>query len=160
MKMDLEFLSQRLQCSRTDRMECLLIVRQLMELATCAHDFGLLDMDKRVHKDFIKYSDPFLRKAVSCIVDINSSDLVRQVLYHYIASGNYTGAQFLKNVVIAETVLAIQRDEDHDHIFSFLVPSLFGLDFETNIAELYKEYKQSRGVGDPTADTESKKETN
>ncbi len=156
MKMDLEFLSQRLQCSRTDRMECLPIVRQLMELATNAHDFGLLDLDKRIHKDSIKFSDPFLRKAVSCIVDINSSDLVRQVLYNYIASGNYTGAQFLKNVVIAETVLAIQREEDHDHIFSFLVPSLFGLDFESNIADLYKEYKQFRGIADPAAETEPK----
>ncbi len=154
--MEMEFLSQRLQCSRTDRMECLPIIRQLMEMATCAHDFGLLDLDKRIHKDFIKYSDPFLRKAVSCIVDINSSDLVRQVLYNYIASGNYTGAQFLKNIVVAETVMAIQRDEDHDHIFSFLVPSLFGLDFETNVAELYKEYKQSRGVGVPAAQTVEK----
>lgn len=147
--MDMEFFSQRLQCSRTDRMECLPIIRQLMELTTCSHDFGLLEMDKRVNKDAIKYSDSFLRKAISCIVDINDSKLVKQILYNYIASGNYTGQQFLKNIVIAETALAIQRDEDQDHIFSFLVPSLFGLDFESTIAQLYKEYKQSRGVGEP-----------
>lgn len=144
--MDKEFFTQRLQCSRTDRMECLPIVRQLMELATCAHHFGLLEIDKRVNEDPVKYSDAFLRKSISCIVDINDSSMVKQVLYNYIASGNYTGQQFLKNVVITETVLAIQRDVDHDHIFSFLVPSLFGLSFENSLASLYRDYKKSRGI--------------
>ncbi len=152
--MDFEFFSQRLQCSRTDRMECLPIVRQLMELATCAHDFGLLELDKRVNKETAKYNDSFLRKAISCIVDMNDNKMVKQVLYNYIASGNYTGQQFLKNIVITETVLAIQRDLDHDHIFSFLVPSLFGLDFESSIASLYRDYKKSRGIGETMDETE------
>lgn len=152
--MDKEFFSQRLQCSRTDRMECLPIVRQLMELATCAHHFGLLEMDKRVNEDPVKYSDAFLRKAISCIVDINDNLMVKQVLYNYIASGNYTGQQFLKNVVITETVLAIQRDIDHDHIFSFLVPSLFGLNFEKSLASLYRDYKKSRGIEEAATEEE------
>lgn len=144
--MDTEFFYQHLQCSRSDKQECLYVVRQLMELATYAHDFGLLDLDKRIHKDSLKYCDPFLRKAMSCVVDIADGKLVERVLTYYMLSGNYTGQQFLKNYVILETSLAIQRNEDLDHIFSFIVPSLFGLDFEAYIIDLYREYKMSRGI--------------
>ena len=60
-------------------------------------------------------------------------------------SGNYTGRTFLKNIVIAETVLAIHRHVQVDQIFSFLVPSYFGLECEADILGLYHQFIRTHG---------------
>lgn len=144
--MDMEYFVQRIQCSRPDKQDCLVIVGQLMELSNFAHAYGLLDLDRRIHEDPVKFCDPFMKKAMSAIVDISNHALTQKILYTYLLSGNYTGQQFLKNVVIVETALAIQEDIPLDHIFSFIVPSYFGLDFEPFIKQLFREFKISRGL--------------
>lgn len=144
--MDTEFFTQRIQCSRTDKQDCLGVVWQLMELATIAQENSLLDMEKAIQANPQKYSDVFLRKAVSLIVDSNNMELIKKTLYNYIYTSNYSGPMFLKGVVITETILAIQQREDLDHIFLFLVPSYFGLDFESQIIQLFDDFKHARNT--------------
>ncbi|MCI8623810.1 MAG: hypothetical protein HFG26_09130 [Provencibacterium sp.] len=143
--MDTEFYAQRIQCSRSDKQDLLDVVWQLMELANVRHSFGLLDLDRRLNAEPLKYSDPFLRKAAALIVDYENEERIRTVLYNYILSGNYSGSLFLKSIVITETLLAIKKDLSMDYIFIFLVPSLFGMDCESFILNLYDEFKSSRG---------------
>ena len=52
--------------------------------------------------------------------------------------------QFLKQVLIAETILAIGRSEDLEYIFNYLVPSLFGIEYESMVIEVYRNYKKER----------------
>ncbi len=144
--LETNYFSQHTQCSRLDKQDCLPTVELLMELAHLAHSFGLVEMDHYIHQDPVKFNDPFLKKAMSAIVDIADVDFTRDILYHYLLAGNYTGQPFLKNLLIIETALAIQRDVPLDHIFSFLVPSFFGLDFEPSVTELYRNFKISRGL--------------
>ena len=144
--LEMNYFSQHIQCSRLDKQDCLPVVGLLMELAHLAHSFGLVEMDHYIHQDPIKFNDPFLKKAMSAVVDIADTDFTPQGLYHYLLTGNYTGQPFLKNILIVETALAIQRDTPLDHIFSFIVPSFFGLDYEPNLLEIYHKFKISRGL--------------
>lgn len=145
MEMDTEYVAQRLQCSRTDKQECLGMVRDLLELAFFARERGLVELDRYVMDNRLRFCDPFLRKALSCLVDIGDRKLIERVLTNYILAGNYIGHQFLKNVAIMETILAIHDRSDLDHIFSFLIPSLFGLDSELDILMLYRQYTKTHG---------------
>lgn len=145
--MDTEFFAQRLQqCSRSEKQECLAFVRPLLEIAFLARDQDFVKLDRFVRESRdVLYRDPFFTKAISCLVDLRDTDLVRQVLENYIFSGNYIGQQFFKNVLITETILAIHQRIDVDHIFSFLVPSLFGLEFEERINEMHRAYVKGHG---------------
>lgn len=144
--MDTEYFAQHIQCSRMDKTDLLDCVHLLMELATHARDFGLLDLDRRMNNDPVKFSDPFLRKAINTVADISDPRLVRKVLYNYIVAGNLSGRHFLKSVVITETVIAIMLQQDLDYIFSFLVPSYFGVEFEGAIQQLYMEFKSTKHI--------------
>lgn len=128
---------------KQDLMDCILI---LMELATHARDYGLLDLDRRINSDPVRYGDPFLRKAINLVADISDPRQVRKVLYNYIVAGNFTGRHFLKGVVITETAISIMMQQDLDYIFSFLVPSYFGLEFDGVIQQLYKDFKSTKHV--------------
>lgn len=143
---DVEYFSEHIQCSRTDKQDCMPVLEQLMELANHAHTYGLLELDRLIQDNLYKYGDTFLRKAISAIVDIGDRPLTRRILMNYILCGNYSGPQFLKNMVIAETALCIQADVPMDHTFLFLVPSYFGLEFEPNIIQLYRSFKISKGL--------------
>jgi len=144
MEIDSEYFSQRIQCSRDDKEECLYTVRLLLELAVKAREEGLLALDKMVEDQKERFSSPFLQKAVQLIVDVGNSDNIRKVLYNSIFSSNYFGRKFLASVVITEAMLAIQRQEDLDYTFRFLVPSFFGMDFEPHVVAVYERFRASR----------------
>ena len=78
------------------------------------------------------------------IVDVGNADHIRKVLYNTIFASNYFGRKFLTSVVITETVLAIQRQEDLDYIFRSLIPSYFGMEFERNAVQVYERYRALR----------------
>lgn len=138
-----ESFAQRIQCSRDDKLDCLYIVRQLMELALVAREKGLVALDTMLDEYPDRYNFPFLRKAVELIVDVGNVDHIRKVLYQYIFSSNFVGRKFLVSVVIAEAVIAIHEEEDLEYIFYFLIPSLFGMEFESSVTAIYHDYRNS-----------------
>lgn len=146
MRIDAEYFAQRIQCSRDDKEECLYTVRLLIELAAKARDEGLLALDKMIEEQRSRFSSPFLRKAVQLVVDVGNTENIRKVLYNSIFSTNYFGRKFLTSVIITEAMLAIQRQEDMDYIFRFLVPSYFGMEFEVNAVAVYEKYRAARPV--------------
>ena len=146
MNMSAEYVIQRIQCSRMDKQDCLYIVQQLMDIAFYVRDRGFIALDNYVQQD-TRFNDPFLKKAVACLVDIGDDSLVERVLDYYIISGNYTGGQFFKNLVIEETILAIHRRIDATQIFSFLVPSLFGLECDSAVLDMFHLYMNQRRRG-------------
>ncbi len=142
MDMDTEYFAQHIQCTREGKQECLFTVRLLLELAFAARKNGLLKMEELIREDN-RFSDAFLRKAVSLVVEISSPELIRKVLYNYIFSSNYVSNQrFLNCVIITETILAISRSEDTDYIFTYLVPSYFGMEYENEALHVYENYKE------------------
>ena len=117
-----------------------------MDIAFYVRDRGYVALDSYVQED-VRFNDPFLKKAVICLVDIGDADLVEKILDYYIISGNYSGSQFFKNLVIEETILAIHREVDAIQIFSFLVPSLFGLECDSAVLDLFRSYMNRRRKG-------------
>ena len=142
--MNAEYFIQHIQCTRDGKQECLPTVRQLVELAFAAKEFGILKMDDLV-SDHNRYPDPFLRKAVHLVVETSNQENIRDVLYNFIGSSKLVANhQFLNQVLIAETILAIGRSEDLEYIFNYLVPSLFGIEYESMVIEEYRNYKKER----------------
>lgn len=144
MRLDTEFFSQRIQCSRDDKQECLYTVRMLLELASVARDKGMLAMDHMVDANPERYASPFLRKAVQMVLDVGEIELIERALYATIVASNHVGGKFLNSVIIAETMMALHQREEMDYIFRFLVPSFFGLDFEPNVVAVYDNFRQMR----------------
>ena len=146
MNTNAEYFIQRIQCSRMDKQDCLYIVQQLMDIAFHVRDRGFIALDTYVQQD-PRFSDPFLKKAIACLVDIGDDSPVEKVLDNYIIAGNYTGGQFFKNVIIEETILAIHRGTDAIQIFSFLVPSFFGLECDTAVHDMFQLFMSQRRRG-------------
>lgn len=140
---DTEYYAQHIQCTREAKAESLFLVRQLLDLAFAAKEYGVLKMDEMI-QDKIRYSDPFLRKAVSLVIEVSDQGNIRDVLYNYIfTSGNQVNNHFFMNcMMITETLLAVSRSEDLDYIFMYLVPSFFGFEHEQEAINLYQDYRQ------------------
>lgn len=141
--MDTEYFVQHIQCTREGKQECLFTVKQLVELAFTARDKGLLAMETLI-QDHARFPDPFLRKAVALVIDISNPDNIRRVLHNYIFTSNYTANQrFLNGVLITETMIAISHKEDLEYVFNYLVPSLFGIEYESAVVDIYQRYKRT-----------------
>ncbi len=120
-----------------------MVVRQLVELAFAAKQQGLLKMDDMV-QDQARYPDPFLRKAVNMAVEISNADNIRKVLFNYIITSKHVANyQFLSEVIITETMCALSQEEDIDYIFTYLVPSYFGIEYSNMVVDVYYNFKQS-----------------
>ncbi len=141
-EMDTEYFAQQIQCTREGKQECLVTVRQLVELVFAAKQQGFLKMDEMI-QDTVRYPDPFLRKAVSLVVELSKSDNIRKVLFNYIITSKHiTNYQFLSEVVITEAICALSQGEDVDYIFTYLVPSYFGIEYSDMAADVYQKFKQ------------------
>ncbi len=137
-----EYFTQRIQCPREAKRDCLPTVRRLVELAFAARQQGLLKMDEMI-QDEMRYPDPFLRKAVGLVVENSNADNVQKVLYNYIlATKHVANHEFLNEVIIAETMMALSRDENLEYIFNYLVPSYFGIEYEPEVVAVYENYKK------------------
>ena len=119
-------------------------MRQLVELAYTAKEEGLLKMDSVV-EDTVRFPNPLLRLAAHLVAEVSGAERVRTVLYNYILAGGIQSPQKLLNgVIIAEGMVAIGEGEDLDYIFTYLIPSYFGIDYHETVQQVYQKYKKER----------------
>ncbi len=138
---DTEFFVQHIQCTREQKMECLDTVRLLLDIAFTAREFGLLKLEELI-RDHVRFSDRFLRKAVNLTIEISKPENIREVLYNYLFTSCYaSNQQFLNGVIITETMVAVGQSESLDYIFTYLIPSYFGLDYEGDAIRIYRNYR-------------------
>ena len=136
-RMDAIAFSKHIQCTREAKQDCLFTVRQLVELAYAAREEGLLKMDS-LAEDTVRFPDPLLRQAAHLVAEVSGADRVRKVLYNYILAGGIQSPQKLLNgIIIAEGMVAIGEGEDLDYIFTYLIPSYFGIDYHETVHEIY-----------------------
>ena len=140
--MTAEYYTQRMQCTREEKLDCLPIVRELLALAFIVKEEGFLKMDEAL-RDPIRFQDKFLRRAAGIIVETANAENVEQVLYNLIFTSAEMGHyRFFKYILIAETMIALGKGEDMDYIFAYLVPSFFGLEYVDQVEELYYQAKR------------------
>ena len=154
--MDTEYIVSRLQCTREGKQDLLYMVRQLVELAFCARDQGLLSMEILL-EDKARFPDPFLRKAAQITMEISDPENIRRVLYNviYTTAAYKANHRFLEGVIIIETMLAISQKEDLDYIFFYLLPSYFGMEYEESVIDVYRNFKKGL-VHEAALEVESK----
>ena len=112
--------------------------------AYAAREEGLLKMDS-LAEDTVRFPDPLLRQAAHLVAEVSGADRVRKVLYNYILAGGIQSPQKLLNgIIIAEGMVAIGEGEDLDYIFTYLIPSYFGIDYHETVHEIYLRYKKER----------------
>jgi len=137
-----DYYTQHMQCTRDEKLNCLPVVRDLIYIAFTARDYGLLKLDDMIH-DTMRYRDKFLRRAASLIIESANMENVEDVLYNLIFnSSNMTNSAFFRSILIAEVMMAIGRGEDMDYIFTYLVPSFFGLEYVEQVEKLYYQCKR------------------
>lgn len=142
--MDAEYFAQRVMCTREDKMDCLPVIRQLLDLAYASQNYGPLVMEAMV-RDQIRYPDAFLREAVTLAAEVADPEKISKVLYNIIVTTKYLAkSHFLKDVLITETMLAVSRKDDLDYVFAHLLPSYFGMEYAEMARDVYREYKESR----------------
>lgn len=140
--MTADYYTQRMQCTREEKLECLSVVRELLTLAFIVKEEGFLKMDEAL-RDPIRFQDKFLRRAAGIIVETANEENVEQVLYNLIFTSAEMGhRRFFKYILIAETMIALGKGEDMDYIFAYLVPSFFGLEYVDQVEELYYQVKR------------------
>lgn len=140
--MTADYFTQHMQCTREEKLDCFPVVRDLVQIAYTVRDHGLLKLDDMVH-DPMRFHDRFLRRAASIIIETANQDNIEEVLYNLIFNSGMTNSAFFRSVLIAETMIAIGRNEDIDYIFAYLVPSFFGLEYVDQVEELFYESKRA-----------------
>ena len=85
-----------------------------------------------------------MRKAVALVIEVSNPDNIRDVLHNYIFTSSNVGNQkFLNCMMITEAMIALSRGEDLDYIFTYLVPSFFGFEYEAESRNIYQQFKQN-----------------
>jgi hypothetical protein len=97
--------SQKSQCSRDEKRECLGLVSELIALSKVARRNGLLSLVPYAEKN----ASFLLRKGLQLVVDGVNPQVTRNVLESYILSGDYSGRELLERCIILEGVSAIQK---------------------------------------------------
>ena len=103
---NMEYLSQRLRCTDAEKDACLETVTVLLHFWTDVRKNGVLAIGGD-HAD--QNPNPFFRTCLHDAIELVSTDdelLLEDLFAQYLIAGDYTGAGFLQNVVIAEGILA------------------------------------------------------
>jgi flagellar motor component MotA len=151
--------AERLQCPQADRIQCLDLVSDLVDLAAKARRLGLLSL-----VDTIEEEQHFLlQKGLQLIVDGVKPDAVRRILENYILSDNCRGKELLVRCLILEEIAGIQSGVNPKNIKEMLL-SFFGsdgparfvdqseTDDDENLEDLFQKIDHF-GVGIPRNDS-------
>lgn len=140
--MTADYYTQHMQCTRDQKQASMGLVRELLELSFVVKEQGFLKLDELLHNE-LRVQDRFLRRAAGIVIETSNQESIETVLYNLIftASEGNNNYLFFRNVLIAETMIALGKGEDLDYIFAHLVPSFFG-EYADQVEETYYEVKR------------------
>jgi len=130
MTYDMNYYTERLRCTEEEKLECLETVRQLAGINEVARKDGLLSLE-----DYAKrIDDPFFRECLQYIIDAYGPDEVREAFERMLIAGDYHGKEFLRHLLIAQGVLAIQAGNSTDGLI-FHLSSWMGAGWQKVVAD-------------------------
>jgi hypothetical protein len=89
-----------------DKEACIPVINRMTELAHSAREKGVASLEKETEHE----ESFFLRKAAGMVADAICSKFGAQCLQQMILAGEYSGAELLSRLIIAEGMLAIQKE--------------------------------------------------
>lgn len=140
---NMEYLSQRLCCTDAEKDACLETVTAILYFWTDTRKNGPLAIGgDRAEQD----PTPFFRACLLDAIEWMSSEdepLLEELFAQYLIAGDYTGSDFLQNVVIAEGILAylkfLHEHEDGGSFrqwgdrLSLVVGGYFGVEYREKV---------------------------
>lgn len=136
MYLSFETLTQRLKCSYEDKLECLGIVRYIIELSHIALKEGLLALENESKE--VKINSNLLKEGIKLIVDGTDPEWVEKYFLTNLASNDYKGKEFLKNFVIFKGIYNIQQGISFYNIILDL-SSYFGIEFDNYFQDILND---------------------
>lgn len=124
MEMDFEYIAHRLQCSYSEKLECVVTLKQILYIADEIRKYGSY-FDKN-QLDFDNFPT-LLKKGIELLSNSVEYDILKEILYTYIMCGNYRGKEFLKNILIADGILSIAESINPQTV-KYILLSYFGED--------------------------------
>ena len=105
----LKFISgKNIRFSEADKENCISAVNKMIELAYIARMKGVLALETEMEQE----QSIFLKTAIGLIIDGTNPEVVEHILQNLILSDDYSGAQLLERLIMAEGILAIQSGEN------------------------------------------------
>ena len=151
---NMEYLSRHLRCTDEEKDACLETVTVILHFWTDARKNGFRAIGgDRAEQD----PNPFFRACLLDAIESVSTDdepLLEDLFAQYLIAGDYTGAGFLQNVVIAEGILAYLRFlHEHKDGGSFqqwgdrlavVVGGYFGVDYREKLRKTIRQEIRKR----------------
>ncbi len=132
-------LAERLQCSDSDKEECLETMDFILEMASQARNHGLLCLE-----NYIDRTDSYLlRKAISYAIDGIDPDVTIKILNTCVMSGNFKGKELMKSMLIIDGVLSIQAGVN-SLVLRDMLSAYFVADFQNKLMK--DEENEENGV--------------
>jgi hypothetical protein len=120
MKYDAEFCRQ-IRVSEDEKRECLVLISEIIHLATSARNYGLLSLGKEAEDN----NSFLLRKGLQLALDGVKSPTARMILELYIFSADDTGKELLQRCIILEGIIGILEGM-HPKLLKELLVSFLG----------------------------------
>ncbi len=151
---NMEYLSQRLRCTDEEKNACLETVTAILHFWTDVRKNGPLAIGgNRAEQDPNPFFRACLMDAIEWI-DLEDEPLLEDLFAQYLIAGDYTGAGFLQNVVIAEGILEYLRFlHEHKDGGSFqqwgdrlavVVGGYFGVDYREKLRKTIRQEIRKR----------------
>ncbi|MCL1989124.1 MAG: hypothetical protein FWG64_14305 [Firmicutes bacterium] len=104
----------------TEKASCLATINKMIKLAQLARQFGVLELE-----NIITENDHFMLKiGIALLVDGASPKQVQEILNNLIVTSFATGEELLNQLIIVQSVLAIQENYNprvlETHLYAFL----------------------------------------
>ncbi len=103
MTYDMSYYTERLHCTRKEKLECLETVRLITRAFDIVHNAGLLVMEELAEET----DDPFFQDCAIYLADGLNAEQLRSIYERMLISGDYRGKEFLNNLLITEGMLVI-----------------------------------------------------
>lgn len=142
--MDFSYLSEHLNCTYAEKKDCLSFVEIILDLAEICTEKTVLVIKEVVERD-AKYDIPLLKKGASLILDGIDPDTIKNIVYNYIVFSNCTGKDFLKNIIIADTLILLDLGRDLYSVLN-MVSSYFGIEFYDYFENILYMYDKKYGI--------------
>lgn len=139
----IDYFAPRLCCTDAEKDSCLETVVEVLSLWKLIRKEGLLALG---WSDESKDKDPFFRACLldaSDMIGMDNEPLMESLFMKYLVAGDYKGADFLRNIVIAEGILLIPRVGTVDMVMpgfrkwgeelSLAVRGYFGVDYREKV---------------------------
>ncbi len=103
-----ERLKRKLDCSENELFDLIPVIRCLLDLSKIATDDCVLRIDDYVMPHLI--SDKFTLLILRFAIDGSGAQVIEDIAFNLIISGNYSGKELIEKLIITETSLNLANE--------------------------------------------------